>query len=54
MKEHLLRAFLLKQLDERGMNTLKEVSVFCRAYNQNPEKATAGLGLKRTELLNQE
>ena len=54
MKEHLLRAFLLKQLDERGMNTLKEVSVFCRAYNQNPEKATAGLGLNRTELLNQE
>lgn len=53
MQEHLLRAFLLKHLDERGMNTIKEVSVFCRAYSKNPDEATAGLGFNRTELLNQ-
>jgi flagellar protein FlaI len=51
MQEHLLRAFLLEQLDNRSMNTLKEVSVFCRAYSRNPDEATAGLGLDRAELL---
>ena len=54
IQEHLLRTFLLKTLDEKGMNTIKEVSVFCRAYNQDPDKATAGLGLNRAELLDQE
>lgn len=51
MKEHMLRAFLLKQLDERGMNTIKEVSVFCRSYNRDPDDATASLGFNRAELL---
>jgi len=51
MQEHLLRAHLLEQLDKRNMNTLKEVSVFCRAYNKDPDGATASLGLKRSELL---
>jgi flagellar protein FlaI len=54
MKEHLLRTFLLKKLDERGMNTIKEVSVFCRAYSKNPEQATSGLGFNRSELLSQD
>jgi len=53
IQEHLLRTFLLKKLDEEDMNTIKEVSVFCRAYNQDPDKATAGLGFNRAELLGQ-
>ena len=53
MQEHLLRSFLLKMLDENGMNTIKEVSVFCRAYNKDPDKATKSLGYDRAEILNQ-
>jgi hypothetical protein len=51
MQEHMLRAFLLEQLDKRGMNTMKEVSSFCRAYNMNPDEAAASLGFNRPELL---
>jgi len=51
MKEHLLRAFLLKQLDERKMDTLMEVTTFCRAYSTNPDKAVASLGFDREKLL---
>ena len=54
MKEHLLRAFLLKELDKRNMTTLKEVATFCRAYNKNPKEATASLGFNRDELLSEE
>ncbi len=54
MKEHLLRAFLLKELDKRNMTTLKEVSTFCRAYARNPNEATASLGFDRDELLSEE
>ena len=53
MKEHLLRAFLLKELDKRNMTTLKEVATFCRAYNRNPNAATASLGFDRDELLSE-
>ena len=51
MKEHLLRAFLLKQLDERGMNTMKEVTTFCRSYSKNPDETVKQLGFNRQELL---
>ena len=51
MKEHMLRAFLLKELDKRNMTTMKETSTFCRAYNRDPNKAVAGLGFDRDELL---
>lgn len=51
MQEHLLRAFLLEQLDKRDMSSMKEVSTFCRAYSKNPDEATASLGFDRTELL---
>ena len=54
MKEHLLRAFLLKQLDERNMITMKEVTTFCRAYMKNPSKAVAGLGFDRDKLLGED
>lgn len=51
MQEHALRAYLLEQMDKRDMNTMKEVATFCRAYNQNPDDATAGLGFDRAALL---
>lgn len=54
MKEHMLRAYLLEQLDKRDMNTVKEVTIFCRAYNKDPDDATASLGYDRGELLGQE
>jgi len=53
MQEHLLRTFLLEQLDKRGMTTLKEVSTFCRAYHRDPYQVVAGLGFDRNELLGQ-
>ena len=51
MKEHLLRAFLLEQLDKRDMNSMKEVSTFCKEYSKDPNEATAALGFDRTQLL---
>ncbi len=51
MQEHLLRAFLLEQLDKRNLVTMKEVTSFCHAYNKNPEAAISGLGFNRNELL---
>lgn len=51
MKEHLLRAFMLKQLDERDMNTMKEVTTFCRNYSNNPDDAVRQFGFNRQELL---
>ena len=51
MKEQMLRAFLLKELDKRNMTTLKEISTFCRAYSQDPNKAVAALGFDRNSLL---
>jgi len=46
-----LRAYLLKKLDELGHTTLKEVTAFCCAYNNNPDKACAGIGCDRKRLL---
>ncbi len=50
LRELMLRAFMLKQLDERNMTTTKEVSTFCRAYSKNPKEAVAGLGFDRDQL----
>lgn len=51
LREHLLRGFLLKQLDERNMVSMKEIATFCRAYSRNPNEATARLGFDREKLL---
>ncbi|MCK5180325.1 MAG: CpaF family protein, partial [Candidatus Omnitrophica bacterium] len=51
IREHMLRAYLLEQLDKRNMNTMKEVATFCRAYNKDPDQATASLGFNRAGLL---
>jgi len=52
MQEILLRGFLLKELDKRDLISMKEVSTFCRAYNQNPNEVVASLGFDRDQLLN--
>jgi len=51
MMEVQLRAFLLKQLAERGHRTLKEVTAFCWHYNKDPDQAIASMGLNRNDLL---
>lgn len=51
MQELLLRAYLLEELDKRGLTTIKEISTFCHAYNKNPDEATASLELDRQQLL---
>ncbi len=51
INEVRLRAFLLHQLDERNMSTIKEVTTFCQSYSQDKEAAVAGLGLERAKLL---
>ncbi len=51
MQEHMIRSFLLKELDKRDMTTLKEVTTFCRAYSKNPVETMKGLGFDRDELL---
>lgn len=54
MREHLLRTFLLEQLDKRNMNTVKEIATFCRYYSRDPNGAVAGLGFDRQKLLTTE
>jgi flagellar protein FlaI len=51
MLEHLLRAHLLKELDNKNLSTVKEVSTFCRAYAQDPDAASAGIGVDRQQIL---
>lgn len=51
IKEHYLRAFLLDQLDKRDMTTVKEVTIFCRAYSDDPDGIVAKLGYDRRQLL---
>jgi archaeal flagellar protein FlaI len=53
MKEHALRAFLLETLDGKGMNTIKEISTFCRSYCKDPDGVTNSIGFDRQKLLNQ-
>jgi len=49
-----LRALLLKELHDRGHVTAKEVTEFCHAYSENPDKAVESLGLSRDDLLGAE
>lgn len=51
LREHLLRKFLLEQLDERNMASMKEIATFCRAYSRDPNETTARLGFDREKLL---
>ncbi len=49
--EVLIRAFVLKNLAERGLTTMKEVTTFCRTYNENSKEALSSLGFSREKLL---
>ena len=51
LREHLLRTFLLQQLDGRNMVSMKEIATFCRAYSRDPNETTARLGFDREKLL---
>jgi len=51
INETMLRAIVLKQLHERGVHTLKDVTIFCRAYRQDAADAISRLGLNRKQLL---
>ncbi|MBF0523330.1 MAG: CpaF family protein [Candidatus Omnitrophica bacterium] len=51
IKEHRLRAFLLQQLDQKNITTMKEIGAFCQAYNRDPKQTVAALGFDRDDLL---
>jgi len=51
MQEHMIRAFVLKVMDEKDINTIKEVTTLCRAYNRRPVETIEALGYNRSELL---
>jgi flagellar protein FlaI len=46
-----LRAFVLKTLAERGIQTMKEMTTFCRVYGRDPKQALLSLGFERDKLL---
>jgi len=49
--EVYVRSVILKTLAENGMNTMKEITTFCRSYTQNHDRALEALGLSRDTLL---
>jgi flagellar protein FlaI len=51
INETILRAVVLKTLHGQGIHTLKDVSVFCRAYREDSTDAMHRLGLDRKALL---
>jgi flagellar protein FlaI len=51
INETILRAAVLKMLHGQGIHTLKDVSVFCRAYREDPADAMHRIGLDRKALL---
>lgn len=46
-----VRSKVLEILSQRKINTLKEVTTLCRAYNRDSEDTVAKLGFKKQELL---
>jgi len=51
INETWIRAAVLKTLDEKGIHTIKEVSIFCRYFSLNPKEAMAKIGLDRDRML---
>ena len=49
--EQKIRAVVLKEMDKRDLSSLKEVALFCRAYNRNPNESAFQLGIDREALL---
>lgn len=50
INETVLRAVVLKQLHERGVHNLSDVTVFCRAYRKDPADAMSRIGLDRQKV----
>lgn len=46
-----IRALALKRLYDLKLTTLKELSVFCRAYSRNSDLALESIGIKRSDLM---
>ena len=51
MVETWVRANVLKNLHERKIHTIKEVSTFCRYYTDNPTEAMFKIGLDRQRMV---
>ena len=51
MLETWMRANVLKNLHERKVHTIKEVSTFCRCYTDKPAEAMQKIGLDRQRML---
>ncbi len=51
MDEIRVRSRVLEILDQRKVNTLKELTTFCRAYSWDSVDAVAKLGFKKQELI---
>ncbi len=49
--ETWIRANVLKNLHERKITTIKEVSTFCRYYTENPVEAMRKIGLDRERMI---
>lgn len=51
INETILRALVLKQLHEKNVHTLCDVTAFCRAYRKDPSDAMDRIGLDRATLM---
>lgn len=51
MDEVDIRALALKTLAQKGIHTMKEITIFCRTYNRNPKETLASIGLDRDQLI---
>jgi len=51
INELRVRTNLMRILLERNIKSMKEITVFCRKYSNEPELALRELGLKREDLL---
>ncbi len=53
INETLIRALVLKQLHDKGIHTLNDVTIFCRAYRKDSTDAMGRIGLDRPKITQQ-
>ncbi len=51
INEVVVRAHIMRALDEKDAHTMKEVTTFCRIYREDPKKALSSLGLDRKKII---
>ncbi|MCX5681081.1 MAG: ATPase, T2SS/T4P/T4SS family [Candidatus Omnitrophica bacterium] len=51
MDEVRVRTNVLKTLADKGIQSINEVTMFCHAYNADPQSALASIGLDRSKIL---